>query len=236
MKKIIYRNILLIFALCFVSGAVSAQSFENVECEDTCSHIHGIDISHHQREVFWETLGENTKMSYVYVKATEGGNHVDTRYVENVRLAHVHGLKVGSYHFFRPKTDVSLQLQNFRSMCLPSQQDLIPMVDVEVKQGMSTESFCDSLFKFLDLVEEAYGQKPLIYTGTNFYNKNLAGKLGGYKLMIAQYNDQEPVLYDDNDYIIWQYTGKGHIKGVNGYVDKSRFMGRHGMREIRYRR
>lgn len=236
MKKTIYRNILLIFALFFVSSAALAQSNENVECEDTCSHIHGIDISHHQREVFWETLGENTKMSYVYVKATEGGNHVDTRYVENVRLAHVHGLKVGSYHFFRPKTDVSLQLQNFRSMCLPSQQDLIPMVDVEVKQGMSTEAFCDSLFKFLDLVEEAYGQKPLIYTGTNFYNKNLAGKLGGYKLMIAQYNDQEPVLYDDNDYIIWQYTGKGHIKGVNGYVDKSRFMGRHGMREIRYRR
>ena len=36
-----------------------------VQCEDTCTHIHGIDISHYQGNVFWETIGDNTKMSYV---------------------------------------------------------------------------------------------------------------------------------------------------------------------------
>ena len=54
--------------------------------------------------------------------------------------------------------------------------------------------------------------------------------------MIAQYSDNEPVLIDDNDYMLWQYTGKGHIDGIRGYVDKSRFMGRHGLRELRYMR
>jgi lysozyme len=53
--------------------------------------------------------------------------------------------------------------------------------------------------------------------------------------MIASYTDEEPNLADNRDYIIWQYTGKGHIKGINGYVDKSRFMGRHSMREIRFK-
>ena len=109
------------------------------------------------------------------------------------------------------------------------------MIDIETKGGLSTEAFCDSLFKFLDMVEDAYKQKPLLYTGTNFYNRYLCGKLGDYKLMIAQYTTQEPILNDDKDFIIWQYTGKGHINGVNGYVDKSRFMGNHGLREIRYR-
>ena len=156
-------------------------------------------------------------------------------YEQNIKLAHRHGLKVGSYHFFRPKTELGKQLKNFMTQCRPGQQDLIPMIDIETKGGLSTEAFCDSLFKFLDMVEDAYKQKPLLYTGTNFYNRYLCGKLGDYKLMIAQYTTQEPILNDDKDFIIWQYTGKGHINGVNGYVDKSRFMGNHGLREIRYR-
>ena len=69
-----------------------------VECEDTCSHIHGIDISHYQGNVFWDAIGENSKMRYVYLKATEGGSNVDSKYKENIDLAHRHGLKVGSFH------------------------------------------------------------------------------------------------------------------------------------------
>ena len=49
-------------------------------CEDTCEHVHGLDMSHYQGEVFWETVGENTKMAYVYLKATEGGDRIDSKY------------------------------------------------------------------------------------------------------------------------------------------------------------
>lgn len=213
---------------------VSAQGYQ-VQCEDTCSHVHGIDLSHYQGEVFWEAIGDNSKMAYVYLKATEGGDRIDDKYEQNIELAHKYGLKVGSYHFFRPKTPLKLQLENFKAQCRPSQQDLIPMIDVETKQGLSNDAFRDSLMTFLTMVEEAYHQKPLVYTGTNFYNKYMSGLMNGYKLMIAQYSSNEPVLNDGNDYMLWQYTGKGHIDGIRGYVDKSRFMGRHGLREIRYR-
>ncbi len=50
------------------------------------------------------------------------------------------------------------------------------MIDVETKSGMGTEEFCDSLFKFLHLVEKAYKQKPLIYTGANFYDNSSSGQ------------------------------------------------------------
>ena len=222
--------VLFIFAL--LSGLTASAQ---VECEDTCSHIHGIDMSHYQGDVFWEAIGENAKMAYVYLKATEGGDRIDERYENNIILAHKHGLKVGSYHFYRPKTEQVKQLENFMTQCRPGEQDLIPMIDIETKGGLSTEAFCDSLMKFLDLVEKAYKQKPLLYTYTNFYNKWLVGKIPQYPLMIAQYKDEEPVLADDKEYIIWQYTCKGRIVGVKGYVDKSRFMGKHGLKEIRYR-
>ena len=213
-----------------------AQGNPLVQCEDTCSHVHGIDLSHYQGEVFWEAIGDNSKMAYVYLKATEGGDRIDDMYEQNIELAHKYGLKVGSYHFFRPRTDLARQLNNFREQCQPNQQDLIPMIDVETKQGMETGEFCDSLMKFLNMVEAVYHQKPLVYTGTNFYNHYLAGKLNGYKLMIAQYSSSTPILVDDKEYLLWQYTGKGHINGIRGYVDKSRFMGHHSLREIRYLR
>ena len=227
------KKLILTAFLGLALGANAQNMYE--QCEDTCNHVHGIDLSHYQGEVFWETVGENTKMAYVYLKATEGGDRIDERYENNIILAHKHGLKVGSYHFYRPKTEQVKQLENFMTQCRPGEQDLIPMIDIATTAGLSTEAFCDSLMKFLDLVEKAYKQKPLLYTYTNFYNKWLVGKIPQYPLMIAQYKDEEPVLADDKEYIIWQYTCKGRIVGVKGYVDKSRFMGKHGLKEIRYR-
>lgn len=217
------------------SVKICAQYGSYPQCEDTCSHVHGIDLSHYQGDVFWETVGGNTKTAYVYLKATEGGDRIDSRYERNIDLAHRYGLKVGSYHFFRPKTALDLQLANFKAQCLPGEQDLIPMLDVETTAGLSDEAFCDSLNRFLQLMESAYHQKPLVYTGRNFYNRYLQGMIDDYCVMIALYTDEEPILEDGRDVTMWQYTGKGSIVGVNGYVDKSRFMGRHGLREIRYR-
>jgi lysozyme len=121
------------------------------------------------------------------------------------------------------------------SQCLPGEQDLIPMIDIESTGGLSTDVFCDSLFYFLDLVEEVYHQKPLLYTFRNFYNRHLQGKIDDYQLMVAMYSDEPPVLADDRDYTMWQYTAKGRIVGINGFVDKSRFMGRHTLRDIRFK-
>ena len=230
MKRII-GIIITIFSALNINAQVAF-----VNCEDTCAHIHGIDLSHYQGRVFWEAVGDNSKMAYVYLKATEGGDRIDDTYEQNIRLAHKHGLKVGSYHFFRPKTDLTRQLENFKTQCRPGEQDLIPMIDIETKGGLSTPEFCDSLFKFLHMVEKAYKQKPLLYTGRNFYNANMAYKVDDYHLMIAQYTDDPPVLIDERDYIAWQYSAKGRINGINTYVDKSRLMGNHSLRELRYRR
>lgn len=203
-------------------------------CEDTCSHVHGIDLSHYQGRVFWETVGENTKMAYAYLKATEGGDRIDEHFERNIQLAHRYGLKVGSYHFFRPKTPLREQLINFRTQCRPAEQDLIPMIDIETTGGLPTEVFCDSLITFLGMIEKEYRQMPLLYTFRNFYNKHLTGKVNDYKLMIAMYTPEEPVLVDERDITMWQYTSKGRILGINGFVDKSRFMGSHGLRDIRF--
>lgn len=204
-------------------------------CEDTCQHVHGIDVSHYQNDVFWQAVGEETNMAYVYLKASEGCDRVDALYERNIELAHLHGLKVGSYHFFRPTVELKLQLENFKSQCLPGEQDLIPMLDVETMGNLSTEAFCDSLTKFLVMMEDTYHQKPIVYTYRNFYNKHLVGKLDNYQLWIAMYADEQPILADNRDYTMWQYTCRGRIPGIKGEVDKNRLANGHRLFDIRYR-
>lgn len=216
----------------------NAKAQYNIQCEDTCSHIHGLDMSHYQGDVWWETVAQNSnhKLNYVYLKASEGGSRIDQRYLDNIEAAQRYGMNVGSYHFYRPAQPQAEQLRNFRMQCRPQDQDLIPMVDIETTGGLSREDLRDSLQKFLVLMTQEYGVRPLVYTYTNFYDRYLSGALDGYKLFIAQYTTREPVLQDGRDIFAWQYTGKGRINGVNGYVDKSRLMGKHSMRELRYRR
>lgn len=207
-----------------------------IECEDTCTHIHGIDISHYEKQVYWETVGENSKMAFVYIKATEGQNFVDNKYAENIMMAHKYGLKVGAYHFWRPKVPQQLQVDNFLACCRPQDQDLLPMMDIEVTSNLPRQALRDSLAKFLTIMENSIHQKPLIYTGQSYYNDYLLGMLHGYKVMMARYSTKEPEVNDDLDITLWQYTEKGRINGIPTYVDKSRFLGNHNLREIRWKK
>ncbi len=79
-----------------IASIIALWTHAQVQCEDTCQHVHGIDLSHYQGNVFWETVGDNSKMAYVYLKATEGGTNIHSKYKQNIDLAHtVIGLKVG---------------------------------------------------------------------------------------------------------------------------------------------
>ena len=93
------------------------------------------------------------------------------------------------------------------------------------------------LLEFLRLVTNEYGKRPVIYTGRNFYNKYFAGysAFKAYQFMIAQYTADEPLLNGGDDFIMWQYTSHGRVKGIRGEVDQSRFRGRHSLSEILYR-
>ena len=52
---------------------------------------------------------------------------------------------------------------------------------------------------------------------------------------VANYmNYSKPSVSDGNRYIMWQYTSKGRINGVNGNVDRSKLMNGHTIYDIIY--
>ena len=204
---------------------------------NTVNYLHGIDVSHYQHNINWKEASQDPKVGYVYIKATEGRDHVDATYDYNLREARRNGIKAGSYHFFRPNVSAAEQFRNFTKIVNKNNQDLIPLIDVEVTGGVSVTTMHTCLQEFLQLITKEYGKKPLIYTGKNFYNKYFApySVYKSYSFMIAQYTNDEPVLNNNDDYLIWQYTGAGSVNGVRGHVDQSRFHGRHSINEILYK-
>lgn len=198
--------------------------------------LHGIDVSHYQGRIDWDQVARDPNAGYVYLKATEGANYTDDTYQRNFSECKRVGLKVGSYLFFRPNTSASVQFEQFRSVVNTRQQDLIPLIDAESMNGVSIATFQSRLLELCQLLEKEYGKAPLIYTGRNFYNKNIHGnaKLTSYKFFIAAYSMEEPQLYGDEDYLMWQYTAQGRVQGIRGDVDMSHFVGSHTLKEILY--
>lgn len=197
----------------------------------------GFDLSHYQGRVDWDALSTDPNAGFVYLKASEGSKLQDNMYATYYSEAKRVGLMVGSYHFFRGNCSAREQFENFRHAMRGRKQDLIPIIDVEVvARGVSMYQYFDRLSELLLLVEKELGRKPMIYTGQKFYNDRFVGTKfpGNYKFMIACYALDEPVLYNNDDFLIWQFTGYGKAKGVRGHIDISRFVRGHSLREIQF--
>lgn len=192
----------------------------------------GIDVSHYQGKIDWHKVAMTGEVSYVFIKATEGGTLVDDCYRTNLAGARRAGLKVGIYHFFSPTVPVSQQLANLFSNVNKKEIDLIPIIDVEHRGKLSQKEFNLRLKDFLKQVERHYRARPIIYTGQNFYNKWLSGTFSKYKFMIAKYDTEIPYLVDDVPFVMWQYTATGRINGIRGNVDRSRFMDNYDLSDI----
>ena len=183
----------------------------------------GIDISSHQGFIDWEKVSSDKDIRFVYIKATEGSTYRSPHYAHNFTQARRYGLLVGSYHYLTTTSPVTEQFENFSKFALKPTQDLIPMLDVEVRSGWSRSQLIDSVDKFCELTERHYGVQPMIYSTMGFYNKNLAPHFNKHHLYIGRYSNADPEINWEGEYTIWQYSETGIIPGIDAYVDLSRF-------------
>ena len=201
------------------------------------SHYDGIDVSKYQGNINWEEIKRNPKIKYVYIKATEGSNLVDECYRNNIRGARKAGLKVGSYHYLSTRSSMATQFQNFASTANRDEQDLIPVIDVEVCKPWTPQQLRDSLMVFARMVEDYYGCKPLIYTYETFFKSYLGKAFAHYPIFIAKYrrNPNDKPNIDGVKWVMWQFAETGRIPGIKGNVDLGRFNTGHSINDILYR-
>ena len=131
--------------------------------------VEGIDVSHHQSEIRWDSLTKQN-LRFVFMKATEGSTHTDTKFDYNWSEAKRVGLKRGAYHFFSMYSNASEQARHFIEKVKLEQGDLPPVLDFEHDQFFPNPSITDSLDVWLSIVGQYFMVKPIIYTNYKLYN------------------------------------------------------------------
>jgi lysozyme len=183
--------------------------------------IYGIDVSHHQGKIDWTKVEKwkNKKIQFVYIKATEGATYRDKTYKKNFKEARLNGFLVGSYHYFRTTSSIQDQFENFIKNVDKDQQDLIPLIDVEEKKNWNDKVFHENFQQFLDMVENHFGSKPMIYTVNSFYNHHLSGRYKSYHFLIGRYGRNPPNMRDRSNWTVWQFSERGKVNGIPKDVD-----------------
>lgn len=190
--------------------------------------VHGIDVSYYQGKIDWlkvkQMKEDEVKISFAFIKATEGLLLVDPYFKRNWREAPKAGLMCGAYHFFRPKKDGKAQAKFFLQVVNIEKGDLPPVVDIESLDGVSPAKMRLELSDFINYVEMKTKVKPIIYTGLKFYKDYLAGEFEDYHLWIANYH-QAQLRMDKSLWKFWQHSDRAKINGIGHVVDFNAFNG-----------
>ena len=187
--------------------------------------VHGIDISHYQGDINWKMLEQTRQgqfpISFVFMKATEGGDYADDKFVANFDSARAHGFIRGAYHFYNPKTDANKQADFFIQSVKLEPGDLPPVLDIE-KKGKDMKKLQQDLKVWLRKVESHYGVKPIIYASYKFKTRYLNDSVfNSYPYWIAHYY-VDSVRYQ-GDWKFWQHTDVGTLPGIDEKVDLNVF-------------
>lgn len=175
----------------------------------------GIDINKNTGYIEWKDLQDNNKnLEFVYIRATEGSYYVDPFYKTAIRDARKNGIKVGSYHYLSTRSPITTQFQNFVNTVKIEDQDLIPVIDCESIKPWTSQQLRDSLRVFVNLVEEYYGVKPMIYTSDQFFTLHLGRAFYDCSLWIAKYTKDVPNI--GTEWTLWQFTDNASISGISG--------------------
>src|SRR5690606_5629976 len=190
--------------------------------------IHGIDVSRYQQRINWEMVSdmkvENIKLGFAFIKATEGIRNVDPQFKRNWRESLKAGIPRGAYHFFLATKSGREQAENFIRTVKLQPGDLPPVLDIEVAYGVNHELIRKRCREWLDIIEEHYGVKPIIYTNVDFYTRILKDEFDEYPLWIAHYLEKHrPRIY--RDWSFWQHSETGKVSGITGNVDFNVFNG-----------
>lgn len=216
-------------AIVFLSVFVLAKQrkvFINNWFVNEKTSVIGVDVSSYQAEINMNTLKEQN-IQFIYIKATEGSSMQDPGFAENWGNAAKAELLSGAYHFFSYDSEGRTQAENFiRTVGTDLKGRLLPAVDVEYygdkeKNPPEKEDVIRELRIFLEILEEEYGVKPLIYTRSDLYEKYLKGEFDEYKKWMSSLYTPLSWNYKD-DWYIWQYFNRGKLEGYTGgetYID-----------------
>jgi GH25 family lysozyme M1 (1,4-beta-N-acetylmuramidase) len=171
----------------------------------------GIDVSSVRGAIDWEKVRGAGKV-FAFIKATEGGDFVDTNFAVNVQNARANGLMVGAYHFARPLNNPGTlgalaEASNFLHSAgnYVGKGYLPPVLDIEDDPNLNGDfDQCLTANDTVDLtcelgasllsewvrtwcsaVSNQTGISPILYMTKNYARNGMESDLSTYPLWVA---------------------------------------------------
>lgn len=193
--------------------------------------IHGIDVSKWQGKIDWSSVAA-AGTQFAFIKATEGGDHVDARFLENWHGAKQAGVPRGAYHFMFWCRPAHQQAAWFRTNVPADPGAMAPVLDVEwngesklCPGKLNRAKALDMIRVMLREMHAHTGKRPIIYTDITFHEDVLEGELLDYPHWIRSTAAEPHVRYNNRTWTLWQYTTTGRVPGISGAVDRNAFYG-----------
>lgn len=200
--------------------------------DDNYSSMFGIDVAAHQEKINWQKV-KITGVDFAYIRlgyrgATEGKLNTDFEFERNYLGATNNNIKVGVYWYCQAintkeaieEAQYVLDVLNDRHLDLPIAFDFeetyLSTSEVSRIHDLTKTERTNIAKAFVEYMN-LHNQEVIIYTNLdwvdNYYENDF---LSNQKIWFAQYSEQ-PQL--DLPFMIWQYTDRGYVKGVDRNLD-----------------
>ena len=194
--------------------------------------LNGIDISSWQSGI---NLGKDgIPADFVIIKATGGTGYVNPDCDRAFHQAVASGKKVAIYHFANDGYNGTAEEE--ADFFLKNVQGYIGKAMLILDWEAENQADVGWAKRWLDIVYQRTGVKPLFYTYTNIINRYDFSPIANadYGLWIANYPSDAPQGYSQptppisNGFpftVMYQYTSNGQLPGWNGRLDLNVFYG-----------
>ena len=194
--------------------------------------IHGVDVSKFQGDIDWAAV-RRAHVRFAWIKATEGGNYLDSNFAQNWYGAAAAGIPRGAYHFVYWCRPWQEEIGWFEQNVPVDPNALPPVLDVEAtptsktcKRVLRRSDVIPEMRAMLEELERHYGKKPIIYTTVDFYRAMLQPNVfANYPIWVRSTKYQPGMEYGDRKWRFWQYRSDGHVPGIPSRVDRNAFSG-----------
>lgn len=183
----------------------------------------GIDVSKWQGTIDWGKA--STAISFAVIRCgfrgTSGRIAKDPTFAVNIAGAKKNGVKVGIYFYSMAMTEAQAVEEASLAISLAKESgglDLPIYIDMEDSCQLSlTRAQRDAIVLAFCKTVQNSGYQAGVYANKSWLTNNLTpSKYEGLSIWCAQYNTK--CTYTGR-YDIWQYSDKGKIPGISGYVD-----------------
>lgn len=192
--------------------------------------VQGIDVSRYQGRIDWPTV-RAAGTRFAFIKATEGGDHLDPSFMVNWQGAKAAGVPRSAYHFVWWCRPAAEQAAWYIRNVPRDPSALPPVIDAEWAHGpncrrkVSREDAQAKLRIISDMLTAHYGKVPIIYTDINFHKDVLVGVRMPNPFWLRAVAAEPHERYTNRRWTFWQFTQTGRVPGIRGHVDRNAFYG-----------